>query len=222
MRMDFAFYPKQASTLLTPLVVEESKFAKKLFLVALMLANNYTSPPMNFLNQDVIQFPAHHWIHLKPDPAHSQHGFSKEETTKKLAALLATTLLKPGLQWTSYFVSKKGWGLIDNLPVIKVFTAVLSHGESLVSINTAGFTVQSRAFFEISLIMQLSPCASFSLRLLSSLQTLISMKLLGILTHCATLSHQFQEAFVKTEAREKGDEGQAGSPTTQGSFFWEN
>jgi len=60
MSMDLAFYPKQVSTLLTALVVEESRFAKKLFLVALMLANDSTSPPMNFLNQDVTQFPAHH------------------------------------------------------------------------------------------------------------------------------------------------------------------
>lgn len=150
MRMDLAFYPKQASILLTPLVVEEG-LAKKLFLVALILANDSTSPPVNFLNQDVIQFPAHHWSHLKPDPAHSQHRLSKEEPPKNLADLLATTLPKPGLQWTVYLMSKKGWGLIDNFPVIKVFAMVHSHVESLVSVNAAGFTVQLHEFFDVSL-----------------------------------------------------------------------
>lgn len=151
MRTDLAFYPKQASALLTPLVVEENRFAKKLFLVALILANDSTSPPMNFLNQDVIQFPAHHWTHSKVDLAHSQHRLYKEETTKKLADLLATALLKPGLERTVYLASKKEWGLTDNLPVIKVFMMVLSHVESLVSVNTAGFTVQLHEFFDVSL-----------------------------------------------------------------------
>lgn len=50
----------------------------------------------------------------------------------------------------SYLTFKRG-GLVENLPVIKIFIMVFSHVESLVSINTVGFTVQLCEFFEVSL-----------------------------------------------------------------------
>lgn len=60
------------------------------------------------------------------------------------------TLLKPGFQWAVYLTSKEG-SLIENLPVIKIFIMVISHVESLVSVNTVGFTAQLHEFFDVSL-----------------------------------------------------------------------
>lgn len=119
-------------------------------------------------------------------------------------------LLKPDLEWAADLTRGKGWGLRALLwgrflQWYCLLWSLCSWGHGTITVHSLmpHYTLHA-------------PCSSFSLRLLSSLQTLVSMRL-PYCCHCVTISQQFQEASGRWGLWE-GRQDQVDIPIWQISF----